>query len=91
MVILFNISDQSYIPVENFKKEAERYGDVYELHSSDINHRVSFFLAFGGVDMERIADKISNKVPVDNLECFKITKYYGDDEEAKKWLRSYLI
>ena len=91
MVILFEIFDLSYMNTESFIDEAARYGDICVLHPSSSNRPAAFFLAFGGTDIEKVINDIKEAAPVDKVECFKVTEYYGDcDEETHKWLESYI-
>jgi hypothetical protein len=76
---------------ESFIDEAARYGDICVLHPSNSNRPAAFFLAFGGTDIEKVIHDIKETVPIDKVECFKVTEYYGDcDEETHKWLESYI-
>jgi hypothetical protein len=91
MVILFEIFDLSYMNTASFIDEASRYGDICELHTIGPNRPAEFFLAFGGTDIEKVINDIKDAVPIDRVECFKVTEYYGNcDEETLKWLESYI-
>lgn len=91
MVILFEIFDLSYMNMASFIDEASRYGDICELHTIGPNRPAEFFLAFGGTDIEKVINDIKDAVPIDRVECFKVTEYYGNcDKETLKWLESYM-
>lgn len=91
MIILFEVFDLHSKIVQNFIDEAKKYGDVCMLHPCNELHTASFFLAFGGVELERVVEKIKRVVPINEVECFKIAEYYGDcDENIKEWLKSYI-